>query len=109
MSTIPSWPPDTCSASPTLAHYMIEVEKVDSGVIFCCKYCQCYKWLPIWYDSVATMFSIDARRNGIQVAYQKLLTEHPVVVRALRRYGALDVSSKGSTEVLATVNSSGRA
>lgn len=86
VTSVLTWPDDTCSTSPTLAHHMLEVEKVDGGILFCCKYCQCYKWLPVWYDSGATGFSADIHHYGIQAAYQKLLSEHPTVVRVLQRY-----------------------
>ncbi len=72
------YPDSYCKYSPTGAHWFLVLQ----GKIWRCHYCWAVKWQPMSWDE-ALNFSLDIRKDGIQVAYSKWLLYRPATKKIL--------------------------
>lgn len=80
-----TWLGSRCEDSPvSKAHHFIACTKVDTGDIYECQYCHKVKWMPCGIDECQE-FDRNMQIYGCDLAYQKLLDEHPAAKRMIAK------------------------
>lgn len=73
------YPNDNCSSA---AHYYIEADTVDRGVLFRCQYCRQHLWLPKSHESREDLVKL-MKQHGQTSGYNIFLAKHPAAHRVM--------------------------
>lgn len=94
------YPGSYCNSDKATPHYWTDTDTVDGGVLFQCKFCRIYLWLPLCYEDFVRLCNLIVTQ-GKDEGYCEYLDKHrtaKVLIAKLQDLGKLSTGEVNSRE-----------